>query len=156
LNSAPARTRATSCGALTARQRAWADSMSLNAKATPAAREPGPLVTRVRNRTVAKVDSICGAQMHPMLGRVAVERKQHVEVVADFRDRFGPFRTVVIGERFGGFDCLGFVFGFVDLAPLLFSRPGAPNPVEAITHRTSKSADCQQRVRKALTSVPRH
>ncbi len=26
--------------------------------ATPAAREPGPLVTRVRSRTVAKVDSI--------------------------------------------------------------------------------------------------
>ena len=33
-------------GALTARQRAFADSMSLNAIATPAAREPGPLVTR--------------------------------------------------------------------------------------------------------------
>ena len=32
--------------------------MSLNAIATPAAREPGPLVTRCRSRTVAKVDSI--------------------------------------------------------------------------------------------------
>jgi hypothetical protein len=32
--------------------------MSLNAIATPAAREPGPLVTRCRGRTVAKVDSI--------------------------------------------------------------------------------------------------
>ena len=32
--------------------------MSLNAIATPAALEPGPLVTRCRNRTVAKVDSI--------------------------------------------------------------------------------------------------
>jgi hypothetical protein len=32
--------------------------MSLNAIASPAAREPGPLVTLVRCRTVAKVDSI--------------------------------------------------------------------------------------------------
>ena len=36
----------------------WADSMSLNAIATPAALEPGPLVTRCRSRTVANVDSI--------------------------------------------------------------------------------------------------
>lgn len=42
LKVAPARTRATSCGALTARQRRCADSMSLNAIAMPAAREPGP------------------------------------------------------------------------------------------------------------------
>ena len=55
---APARTSATRWGALTARQRAWAASMSLNAIATPAALEPGPLVTRCRSRTVAKVDSI--------------------------------------------------------------------------------------------------
>ena len=32
--------------------------MSLNAVATPAALEPGPLVTRCRSLTVAKVDSI--------------------------------------------------------------------------------------------------
>ena len=57
-NLAPARTSATRWGALMARQRAWADSMSLNAIAIPAAREPGPLVTRWRNLTVAKVDSI--------------------------------------------------------------------------------------------------
>ena len=44
--------------AFTARQRDCADSMSLNAMASPAAREPGPLVTLVRWRTVAKVDSI--------------------------------------------------------------------------------------------------
>ena len=55
---APARTRATRWGALTTRQRAWAASMSLNAIASPAAFEPGPLVTLVRCRTVAKVDSI--------------------------------------------------------------------------------------------------
>jgi hypothetical protein len=40
------------------RQRRCADSMSLNAIAIPTAREPGPLVTRCRSRTVAKVDSI--------------------------------------------------------------------------------------------------
>ena len=43
LNTAPARTSATRWGALTARHRVCADSMSLNAIATPAAREPGPL-----------------------------------------------------------------------------------------------------------------
>jgi hypothetical protein len=45
-------------GALTARQRSWADSMSLNAIASPTAREPGPLVILVRCLTVAKVDSM--------------------------------------------------------------------------------------------------
>ena len=58
MNVAPARTSATRCGALTARQRAWAASMSLNAIASPAAREPGPRVILVRCRTVANVDSI--------------------------------------------------------------------------------------------------
>jgi hypothetical protein len=58
LKVAPARTKATRWGALTARHLDWADSISLNAMATPAAREPGPLVTRCRSRTVAKVDSI--------------------------------------------------------------------------------------------------
>src|SRR5216683_2135505 len=55
---APARTRATRCGALTMRQWSWADSMSLKAIARPAAREPSPLVTLVRCLTVAKVDSM--------------------------------------------------------------------------------------------------
>lgn len=42
--------------------------ISLNAIATPPAREPGPLVTRCRSGTVAKVDSIGGggAQVHPV------------------------------------------------------------------------------------------
>jgi len=39
---------------LTARHRACADSMSLNAIVMPAAREPGPLVTRWRSRTVVE------------------------------------------------------------------------------------------------------
>jgi hypothetical protein len=54
LNTAPARTSATRWGALKARHRVCADSMSLNAVATPAAREPGPLVTRWRSLTVAR------------------------------------------------------------------------------------------------------
>lgn len=45
-------------GALTARQRAWAAWMSLNAMASPDARDPGPLVTLVRCLTVLKVDSM--------------------------------------------------------------------------------------------------
>ena len=45
--------KATRCGPLTARQRAWAPSKSLNAIASPAADEPEPLVTLVRSRTAA-------------------------------------------------------------------------------------------------------
>jgi hypothetical protein len=37
---------------VTARQRSWAASMSLNAIANPAAREPGPLVILLRCLTV--------------------------------------------------------------------------------------------------------
>jgi len=54
----PARTSATRWGALTARQRSWAASISLNAMAIPAALEPGPLVTLVRCLTAAKVNSL--------------------------------------------------------------------------------------------------
>ena len=57
-NRAPARTSATRWGTLTARQRSWADSMSLNVIARAAERDPTPRVTLVRNRTVEKVDSI--------------------------------------------------------------------------------------------------
>jgi hypothetical protein len=57
-NRAPARTSATRWGAITARQRAWADSTSLKTIARAAAALPAPLVTFVRSRTVANVDSI--------------------------------------------------------------------------------------------------
>ena len=43
-------------GALTARQRSWAASISLNAMAIPAALEPGPLVTLVRYRDSTGLD----------------------------------------------------------------------------------------------------
>jgi hypothetical protein len=42
--------------------RCWADSISFNAIAIPATREPGALVTRCRSLTVAKVDSIARDQ----------------------------------------------------------------------------------------------
>jgi hypothetical protein len=58
LQDGAAQTSATRWGALTARQRSWAASMSVNAIASPAAREPGPRVILVRCRTVAKVDPI--------------------------------------------------------------------------------------------------
>ena len=50
--------RAVAEARLTARQRSWAASMSLNAIASPAVREPGPRVIFVRCRTVANVLSM--------------------------------------------------------------------------------------------------
>ena len=75
---APARTSATRCGALTIRQRRCADSISLNAIASPAAFDPWPLVTFVRSlhRGEGRLDRVGRAQVHPVLGRVVVERQQ--------------------------------------------------------------------------------
>src|SRR6202165_2322719 len=101
LNTAPPRTSATRWGALTACHRVCADSMSLNAIATPAAREPGPLVTRWRSLTVAKVDSI-GSVVRRWIqcsAGVVVEGQQHVEVVGDLGGRLGPLGAVVGGEH---------------------------------------------------------
>jgi hypothetical protein len=52
---APACTSGTSSWPLMRRQRAWAASSSLNAMAMPASREPAPLVTLVRSRTMARL-----------------------------------------------------------------------------------------------------
>jgi hypothetical protein len=54
-----------------ARQRAWADSMSLNAIATPAAREPGPLGDALPKPHGGEggLDRVGGAQVDPVLGR---------------------------------------------------------------------------------------
>ena len=60
---------------MTARQRSWAASMSLNAIASPAARDPGPRVIFVRCRTVAKVDSmgfVTGMKDHGAAGPVGL------------------------------------------------------------------------------------
>ncbi len=116
-NVGPARTRATRCGAFTARHLACADSISLNAIAIPAALDPGPLVTRCRNRTVAKgrFDRVGGAQVDPVFGRVVVEREQDVEVVGDLRGGLGPLRCVEVLERLGGLEGVVAVLGAPDL-----------------------------------------
>jgi hypothetical protein len=51
----------------------------------------------------------------PVLGGVVVERQQHVEVVADLRDRLGPFGAVEVDERSGGVGGVLAVLGVVDL-----------------------------------------
>jgi hypothetical protein len=63
----------------------------LNTIASPAARLPGPLVTLVRSRTVAKVDSmgLLVFQVHPVLGGEIVEGQQLLGVIHDFRHRLG-------------------------------------------------------------------
>jgi len=69
--------------------------MSLNAIASPARREPGPLVTLVRCRTVANVDSI-GYVVRRWIqcsGGKVVERQQLFDVVGDLRDGFGELRA---------------------------------------------------------------
>ena len=58
VKSGPARTRATRCGPLTARQRPSAASSSLNTIARPASVLPGPLVTLVLARTGEKLLSM--------------------------------------------------------------------------------------------------
>src|SRR5213082_739674 len=91
MNVAPARTRATRWGAFTARQRSCADSMSLNAMARPAAREPGPLVILLLCLTVAKADSIGFGvrRCTPVLRGVVVERQAAALI---FGQRGGPGR----------------------------------------------------------------
>ncbi len=66
---------------MTARHRSWADSVSLTAMASPAAREPGPLVILVRCLTVANVDSIVILSFHVSQGRDL--RRPVVDSVAD-------------------------------------------------------------------------
>ena len=55
--------------------------MILKAIANPAARDPGPLVTRVRSRTVAKVDSQVILSFHVSQG--CDLRRPVVDSVAD-------------------------------------------------------------------------
>ncbi len=58
MNLTPARTSGTSSAPLSLRHDCSAVSSSLKTMASPAAREPGPFVTRVRRRTVANADSM--------------------------------------------------------------------------------------------------
>jgi hypothetical protein len=69
----------------------------------PALADPGPLVTRVRNRTVAKVDSI-GSWFsgEPNALQKLEEREELVAVTNNFCGCFGPFDTELDIETF---DC---------------------------------------------------
>jgi hypothetical protein len=60
--------------------------------ARPAAREPGPLVTSVRYRTVAKVNDRAGrAQVHPVLGREVVKASSWSRSSVIFAAALGNF-----------------------------------------------------------------
>jgi hypothetical protein len=79
-NTAPARTRATRCGAFTARQRASAASISLNAIASPAAREPGTLVTLLLKPHLGTLDFVAAKDNVVFLGPPGVP-KSHFAII---------------------------------------------------------------------------
>jgi hypothetical protein len=109
-------TSATRWAELTARQRCCADSMSLNTIAIPAAREPGPLVTRCRSRTVARSTRSgwwCAGGSSAYRG--SRRKRAARRGVGDLRDRFGQLRAVGRGERLRGLLGVVAVFGVVDL-----------------------------------------
>src|SRR6266498_3459492 len=92
-NRAPARTRATRWGPLTARQRPSAACSSLNTIASPVSRVPGPLVTLVRALTGENELSIGlvtgmkdrGCRLRPRIGCRC--RRRAEEYGATVRDR---------------------------------------------------------------------
>jgi hypothetical protein len=81
--------------------------MSLNAIAVPAAREPGPLVTRCRSRTVAKVDSIGlvvrrWIQCSPGKSQKASSTSRSLVIFATALGHFAPPVLGQPGDRGGG------------------------------------------------------
>lgn len=114
---APARTRATRCGAVMARQRAWADSASLNTIASAAAGLPAPRVTLVPelHRAEGRLNRVGRAQVDPVFGREIVEREQLVHVVGALFGGFGPLRAVGLLERLHRLEGVVAVLGVVDL-----------------------------------------
>ena len=90
-------------GALTARQRSWAASMSLNAMASPAARDPGPRVILVRCLTVAKVDSI---GLVVLAARIADQVR-----LAFIRSLLLLLCAAQVSSRYGGVEPSGGVLG---------------------------------------------
>src|SRR6266516_4413538 len=91
--------------------------MSLNTMASPAARLPGPLVTLVRSRTVAKggLDWITGLEVDPVFGGESEEGQQLVLVVGDLRGCLGVLGAVGGGELLDRLLGVGAVFGAADL-----------------------------------------
>jgi hypothetical protein len=65
------------------------------------------------------LDRVCGAQMHPVLGRVVREREQLVEVVGDLRDGFGVLGAVRGLELLDHLQGVGLVLGVPDLGEVL-------------------------------------
>ena len=61
-----------------------------------------------------------------MLGRVVVEREQHVQVVGDLRGGLGPLGAELGGERLRRGAGVGLVLGVVDLGQRLLRAPGGP------------------------------
>ena len=93
MNSTPARTSEIRWAALIRRHRFWAISSSLNAMSNPFTREPAPLVTRCRSRTVAKGDSItlvvrrccqCSAGKSKKVSRSASHRRSEATAFGYF------------------------------------------------------------------------
>jgi hypothetical protein len=139
---------ATRCGPLTVHHRSCAASISLNAIASPAAREPGPRMIFVRCQTVAKVDPdrVRDAQMDPVLGQEVVERQQDLEVVGDLRGRFGELRTVSGPERCGGVEGMA-VLGVPDLGQRLL------RPRDALTRPSARSSALPSRPQRSYMQL---
>src|SRR5690625_4513793 len=72
-------------------------------------------VTGVQTCALPIYDRVGRAQVNPVLGRVAVELQEHVEVVGDLGDRLGVLGAVVELERFDRDLGVVEVLGVVDL-----------------------------------------
>jgi hypothetical protein len=69
------------------------------------------LVTLVRRRTVAKVDSIGRLQVDPVLGRHVVKGEQCVRLVGDLGDGLRPLGLELVGKGLDGRLGVGLVLG---------------------------------------------
>jgi len=95
--------------------------------AIPAALEPGSLgdLGAVPDGGEGGLDRIGRPQMHPVLGRVVVEREQLLEIVGDLRGSLGELRAIPVLEGLGRRAGVVLVFGVPDLGQrLLRARMG--------------------------------
>jgi hypothetical protein len=93
--------------------------------ASPAAREPGPLVIFVRCRTVENVDSmgfVVHRWIHPVWGGIVVEREQYLDIPGDLGDGLWEFRAIGGIEGLHRVQGVPFVLGIPDLCQSLL-RP---------------------------------